>query len=235
MSYSAVSSPIAPSTSSTNRHGRWAVLGVLALWFTLSFTLGARGVFINRPGTPPLALLAAVVVPIGLFLVVYWTSRSFHQLVLSADVALLTATQSWRFAGVGFIALNLLGFLPGYFAWPAGLGDMAIGVTAPWVAVALARNAHFAGSKTFVAWNIFGIFDFAVLAVGMGAIAPLIFPDLLHTITPQTVTAAPMRHLPLSLVPSFLVPMFTIFHLIALFQTSRVRTRVPVTSTSGGG
>jgi len=235
MSQSVVSLPLTPSALSAKRRERWPVLVALSLWFALSFTLGAHGAFINRPGTPPLALLAAVVIPIGLFLLWYRTSHSFHDFVLNADVALLTATQSWRFAGVGFIALNLLGFLPGYFAWPAGLGDMAIGVTAPWVAVALARNAHFAGSKTFVAWNIFGIFDFAVLAVGMGAIAPLIFPDLLHTITPQTVTAAPMRHLPLSLVPSFLVPMFTIFHLIALFQTSRVRTRVPVTSTSGGG
>jgi hypothetical protein len=154
-------------------------------------------------------------------LLLYRTPRSFHDFVLSADVALLTATQSWRFAGVGFIALNLLGFLPGYFAWPAGLGDMAIAITAPWVALALARDL--ANRKIFIAWNLFGIFDFAVLAVGMGAIAPLIFPNLLHTVTPQMVTAAPMRHLPLSLVPSFLVPMFTTFHLVGLFQTSRAR------------
>ena len=164
-----------------------------------------------------------MVIPIGLFLVLYRTSHSFYDFVLTADVALLTATQSWRFAGVGFIALNVLGFLPGYFAWPAGLGDMAIGITAPWLALALARD--FANRRIFIAWNLFGIFDFAVLAVGMGAIAPLIFPNLLHTVTPQMVTAAPMRHLPLSLVPSFLVPMFTIFHLIALFQTSRTGGR----------
>ena len=219
MTQSAVSLPLTPSALSVKRRGRWPVLVALSLWFALSFTLGARGAFINRPGTPPLALLAAVVIPIGLFLVLYRTSRSFYDFVLTADVALLTATQSWRFAGVGFIALNLLGFLPGYFAWPAGLGDMAIGITAPWVALALARD--FANRRIFIAWNLFGIFDFAVLAVGMGAIAPLIFPNLLHTVTPQMVTAAPMRHLPLSLVPSFLVPMFTIFHLIALFQTGR--------------
>src|SRR5947208_7028053 len=134
----------------------------------------------------------------------------------------------WRFAGVGFIALNLLGFLPGYFAWPAGLGDMAIGVTAPWVALALTRSPRLSTSEPFVAWNIFGIFDFAVLAVGMGAIAPLIFPRLLQTVTPQMMTAAPMRHLPLSMVPSFLVPMFTIFHLIALFQTRRAQVSRPM-------
>jgi len=41
-------------------------------------------------------------------------------------------------------------------------------------------------------------------------------------------TAAPMRRLPLSMVPSFLVPMFTIFHLIALFQTRRAQVSRPM-------
>src|SRR5437879_7161580 len=48
------------STPRTNRGLRSSVFILLALWFALSFTLGARGVFINLPGTPPLALLAAV-------------------------------------------------------------------------------------------------------------------------------------------------------------------------------
>jgi hypothetical protein len=169
-------------------------------------------------------VLTAVVVPIAIFLRAFWIFRPFHDFVLSADVSLLTAMQSWRFAGVGFIALNLFGLLPGYFAWPAGLGDMVIGVTAPWVVVALSRMEHFVESKMFIIWNVFGIFDFAVLAVGAGAMAPLIFPSLLHMVTSQMVTASPMRHLPLSLVPTFLVPMFTIFHLVALFQARRLRT-----------
>ena len=211
-------------TTPTHRGVRTFVVFILGVWLALSFILGANGALVNRPGTPPFAVLAAVVVPIAIFLLAYWAFRPFHDFVLSADVLLLTATQSWRFAGLGFIALNLFGLLPGYFAWPAGLGDMVIGVSAPWVAIALTRKEEFAVSKTFVIWNVFGIFDFAVLAVGTGALAPLMFPSLLHMVTPQMVTAAPMRHLPLSLVPTFLVPMFTIFHLIALFQTRHLRT-----------
>lgn len=222
MSHTAVLLHSTRRTRGTTVAIRSFVIIILALWFALSFTLGARGAFLNRPGTPPFALLTAVVVPIGVFLSVYWTWRAFHEFVLTADVALLTATQSWRFGGLGFIALYMLGLLPGYFAWPAGIGDMVIGVTAPWVVLALARNEQFAASKTFAFWNIFGIFDFAVLAIGSGAVAPLIFPRLLQTVTSQTVTAAPMRHLPLSLIPTFLVPMFTIFHLIALFQARAV-------------
>lgn len=224
MPHSATLSQPTNRTAPTNRGARTFVVFILGVWLALGFFLGASGAWINRPGTPPFAVLAAVVVPIAIFLLAYWIFGPFHDFVLSADVSLLTATQSWRFAGVGFIALNLFSLLPGYFAWPAGLGDMVIGVTAPWVALALARKEHFASSKTFVIWNVFGIFDFAVLAVGTGAMAPLIFPSLLHMVTPQMVTAAPMRHLPLSLVPTFLVPMFTIFHLIALFQTRHLRT-----------
>jgi hypothetical protein len=183
----------------------------LAIWLALAFWLGARHTFIGRPGSPPILLLIAVVTPIVLFLLAFWIWRSFHNFVLVANLPLLVATQAWRFAGFGFLALNTL-------AWPAALGDMAIGLTAPWVALALSRRPHFAASKIFVAWNIFGIFDFAVLAIGAGAIAPLLFPSLRHMLTPQMATAAPMVRLPLVLIPTFAVPMFTIFHLVALFQ-----------------
>jgi hypothetical protein len=203
MSHTAVFLHPTRSTSSINAGVRWFVVVVLALWLALAFSLGARGAFINPRGTPPLAVLAAVVVPIGVFLLAYWISRSFHDFVLVADLQLLTATQSWRVAGFGFLALYTLGLLPGYFAWPAALGDMVIGITAPWVVLALTRRARFTASKMFVAWNIFGIFDFAVLAIGTGAIAPLIFRSLADAVTPQMVTAAPMRHLPLSLIPTF--------------------------------
>src|SRR5262249_11237234 len=49
-------------------------------------------------------------------------------------------------------ALYVHGVLPGAFAWPAGLGDIAIGVTAPWVALALVRRPGFATSRVFVAY-----------------------------------------------------------------------------------
>jgi hypothetical protein len=65
---------------------------------------------------------------------------------MAVDLPLLTAVQAWRFAGFGFLALFVYGVLPGIFAWPAGLGDMMIGLTAPWVALALARRPAFAAS-----------------------------------------------------------------------------------------
>lgn len=160
--------------------------------------------------------------PITVFLVAFWTWRSFRDLVLAADLRLLTGTQAWRFAGFGFLGFYAAGLLPGYFAWPAALGDMAVALTAPWLVITLIRQSRFVGSRGFIAWNIFGILDF-VVAVGMGAAAPLLFPSLAGTAIPQMPTMAPMAHLPLALVPTYAVPMFTIFHLVALFQARQLK------------
>ncbi len=102
------------------------------------------------------------------------------------------------------------------FAWPAGLGDMAIGVTAPWVLSALLRRPGFAAGKSFVAWNVSGILDLTV-AVSIGALVPLLAPNFYGV-----VSTAPMTQLPLVLVPTYLEPTFLILHLTALFQARRL-------------
>ena len=124
--------------------------------------------------------------------------------------------QAWRWAGFGFLTLYTYGVLPGIFAWPAGLGDMAIGVTAPLVLSALLRRPGFAASKSFVAWNLSGILDLTV-AVSIGALVPLLAPNFYGA-----VSTAPMTQLPLVLVPTYLVPTFLILHLTALFQARRL-------------
>ncbi len=210
--------------SSTTPHMRTFAATVLALWLALVFWLSVGGIFVSPPGAPPIRLLLGVLIPIGVFLVAFWMWRSFHDFVLAADVRLLTGTQAWRFAGFGFLGFYAEGLLPGYFAWPAALGDMAIALTAPWLVIALIRQSRFAGSLAFIAWNIFGILDF-VVAVGMGAVAPLLFPSFVGTPTPQMPTGAPMTHLPLVLIPTYAVPMFTIFHLVGLFQARRRRSK----------
>jgi hypothetical protein len=51
--------------------------------------------------------------------------------VLSLDIRLIVGMQAWRWAGLDFLSLYVHKVLPAVFALPAGLGDMAIGVTAP--------------------------------------------------------------------------------------------------------
>ena len=96
---------------------------------------------------------------------------------------------------------------------------MAIGFTAPWVALTLVRRPGFATSPLFVAWNLFGILDL-VVAVSVAAIS-----QSLASGAPGEITVAPMALLPLVLIPAYLVPLFDMLHVVALFRARRLLTR----------
>src|SRR5262245_18814362 len=207
------SMPMRRSANDSGPRARPIILGVLALWFVAVFLLGAMGTFVRLPGTPPIPILIGATAPLAVFLAAYWVWPAFRAYVLSSDLSLAAAMQAWRAGGLGFLALYVHGVLPGAFAWPAGLGDIAIGVTAPWVALALARRPGFAASRVFVAWNLFGILDL-VVAVGTGGLHSALA-------APGDVTTGPMARLPLVLIPAYLVPLFLMLHLAALFQARR--------------
>ena len=201
--------PLAPGASNL-------IAGALAAWFALVVLLGAHGAFVRPPGTAPLPIFIGFAVPIAIFFGVYWFSRAFRAFVLGLDLRFATAIQAWRFAGLGFIALYTYGVLPGLFAWPAGIGDIAIGLTAPWVMRALERRPEFAASKGFVVWNLLGILDLFI-AVGTGTTSALLAVG-----TAGEITTAPMAELPLVLIPAFFVPVFVMLHVAALIQARRL-------------
>jgi hypothetical protein len=188
---------------------------LLVFWFALIFVLAVEGAFVRPPQAPPFPILLGATVPLVVFLAAYQGSEAFRAMVLGADLRLLTAIQAWRAGGLGFLALYAHGVLPGLFAWPAGLGDIAIGITAPWVALVLIRRPKFAATPHFVAWNLFGILDL-VVAVSTGALSSGFVFGLAGK-----VTTAPMAQLPLVLIPAYFVPLFVMFHLAALFQARR--------------
>jgi hypothetical protein len=185
---------------------------VLTIWFVAVLVLGANGVFVRPPETPPFPILIGAVAPLAGFLLAYWGWPAFRAQVVSADLRLLTAIQGWRAGGLGFLALYVHGVLAGAFAWPAGLGDIAIGITAPWVMLRLIRSPSFAAGRSFVVWNLLGIADL-VVAVSMGAVSS----GFLAGLRPAVTTAA-MAQLPLVLIPAYLVPLFVMFHVTALVQ-----------------
>jgi len=194
---------------------RWVVAVVLAVWLALILGLGAAGAFIAPPGSPPFAIAIGALAPIALFAAAYRISGAFRNFVLVGDVRPMLAIQAWRFAGLAFIALYVHGVLPGMFAWPAGLGDMAIGATAPWLIAAINRQPAFGASRTFVAWNLLGIADL-VVAVATGTIS-----SMLATGVVGEISTGPMAQLPLVLIPVYLVPIFVMLHLAALIQARR--------------
>jgi hypothetical protein len=205
--------PVAPRPSTAkDRRTTRVVLLVLALWLALVLFLGAAGAFVRAPGEVPVPIALGVTAPLIVFAVAFGLSRAFRAFVLTVDLPLVTAIQGWRFAGLGFLALQAHGVLPGLFAWPAGLGDIAIGLTAPWVALALIRRPGFAADRRFVIWNLLGVLDL-VVAVSLGALSASLAAG-----TVGEITTAPMAQLPLVLIPAYLVPLFLMLHAVALLQ-----------------
>ncbi|MBI5250898.1 MAG: hypothetical protein HY912_15530 [Desulfomonile tiedjei] len=176
--------------------------------------LGATGAFVTPPGEIPFPIIIGATLPIIIFLVAFRASCAFRGFVWAADLRLVAGIQAWRFAGLGFLALYAQGSLPGFFAWPAGLGDMAIGLTAPWIVLALAQRPGFETSRLFMVWNLLGILDL-IIAVTTGALSS----GLAMGISGQ-ITTAPMARLPLVLVPAYLVPIFIMLHLTVFFQAT---------------
>lgn len=190
--------------------------GVMALWLGLVFLLGAKGAFVGAPGTPPLPIFFGFAIPLAVFFAAYFGWGRFREFVLGADLRFVAAIQGWRFAGLGFLALYAHRVLPGLFAFPAGLGDMAIGFTAPWIILGLIRQPSFTTGKRFAVWNILGILD-VVVAVSLGALCSGFIPGLTGN-----VTSGSMAQLPLVLIPAYLVPFFIMLHFTALAQARRM-------------
>ena len=158
-----------------------------------------------------------IIVPSLLFLLAYRTIPAFHAFVLAADPRFVTMTQAWRVVGFAFLALLGINQLPGSFAWGAGVGDVLIGLAAPFIAMALIRRPDFIRTRRFAAFHWLGLFDF-VAALTAGVVSSGAFPAISGPIT-----VAPVAALPLYLIPGFVVPIFAMLHFTALLQAHHAR------------
>ena len=135
-------------------------------------------------------------------------SPAARRALASASVPALVGVQVYRAIGLVFLVLLASGQLPAHFAKPAGWGDIVIGLTAPFVALALARGRRGARALA-IAWNTIGLLDLAI-AVGMGT-------GLLAGTGP----AGPMGAFPLFIIPAFIVPLSVLLHLAVLARLLR--------------
>jgi hypothetical protein len=187
------------------------LFAVTVVWLAVATAAGVAGVFERQVGEPPLKLAVAVGLPVGGVAVALVTSPRFRAWAETLDLGLLVNLQAWRVLGFAFLAAYAQGVLPGAFAWPAGLGDLAVGLAAPFVAVHVAHRARSART-VFRCWTAFGILDF-VVALALGVATNIgargVLPD-------GSLSQAPIYDLPLSLIPTFAVPFLLVVHLLSL-------------------
>jgi hypothetical protein len=206
------------STSRDYSRAVWPTTLFVIAWFAIAL---AHALF-NRAnpdiaiGQSPLIVLAFVVVPIVAFIIADRAAPAFRALVHAVDLRWIVLVQAGRVFGIAFVLYESWGWLPAGFALPAGWGDVAIGLAAPFLVIAMMARA--AGTRTaFLIWSALGVADLLV-AVTLG---------LLHSSTAfgllrGPVAMDPITWFPLSLIPSFGVPAYLILHAIALMRVREV-------------
>jgi hypothetical protein len=185
-------------------------------WFTVALALTYAGVFRGEVDRPPI-IPFAIFLPIVIGLVLLWRSDAARRLLDAVPLSWLVGIQVYRVVGAIFLLLLFEGRLSPFFALPAGIGDVTVGVLAPFVAWAYARGRH--GRETLVrAWNATGLLDLAI-AVTAGF---LTVPSPLQPAALLDPSSALLTVFPLALVPAFAVPVSVILHAAALMKLRRI-------------
>jgi hypothetical protein len=172
---------------------------VLAIWSGLVTAAVVAGVFAGD-GASRLALPAAVVIPIAAVAIAYRASPRLRNYLLRLDLRLLLAAQLWRVIGFAFLVALAYDQLPAGFAVPAAAGDLATGIAAFAVVLALGNGSLTRGR--LYAFTTLGVADFLVAnATGLA-------------LEPPALTTWPM-----AIFPTIMVPFFAVLHLVAVLQS----------------
>ena len=198
------------------RRTTWlAVMIPDTLWFALAWSAAINGVF--RTGFSPLPLLPlAIFLPVVVSAPLLLLSKRVGQVLDAMPASWLIALQVYRVFGSWALAAWLHGTLPGVFALPAGMGDVLTGLFAVPAAIAVAAGTA-QSRRAAIAWNMFGLADFAV-AITLGMITS---PGRFQLIVPDVLMSAGAGAYPGVLTPAFVVPSSILLHALSLRQLIR--------------
>lgn len=186
----------------------WGVSSLIVGWFVVALIASIAGLYNPAAGRAP-TIQYGLVIPIAFGMLLFRGWPLLRRTVAAVPNAWLVGVQSYRVLGVFFLMLSAGGYLPPLFALPAGLGDMLVGILAPFVAVSFARSPE--GSVRRVRlWNYLGIADL-VIAVTMGFLTG---PPLQFGTFNRSNELVGM--FPLALIPVFAVPLSILLHMASL-------------------
>jgi len=205
---------------SSHDRGRAARISAAVLigWFGVAIALGSLGVYRGASDRVP-TIQYGILVPILIGGLLILRSSPVARVLDAVPQRWLIGVQFYRALGIIFLVLYGEGKLPGLFAWPAGVGDVLVGVLAPLVAIAYARGPRENGDLVS-AWNIFGIVDL-IVAVATGIMtSPSPFQLFAFDLPNELISA-----FPLVLIPTYLVPVSVLLHLASLAKLQRTGQR----------
>ena len=191
---------------------------ILIGWLAVSIALAASGFYhVTSSAIPTLQYGLVLPILIGVFLI--FRSETVRRILDAVPQPWLVGVQLYRALGAVFLILYAAGRLPSLFAWPAGIGDIAIGLSAPLVGLAYAQAPREAVGLVR-AWNVLGILDLVVAVTTGFLTAPsLISPIEVHP------TSELMTMLPMVLIPVYLVPLSIVLHIASLAKLHRDEAR----------
>ena len=195
----------------------WVAWAIWLAWGYGIYTAANAGMLTPPPEEPPLGVLLALFGPPTLFIILYKTVAPLRAYVATLDAVELTAIQAWRVVGASFLFGWSLNFLPAVFVLPAALGDIAVGIAAPFAAIALAKGLPTGKRKAWIiVWA--GLIDF---------LFALIFGVLSREGAPLQFEGEPFSNIlssvPYGMIPNFVVPSFIILHIIAIIKLREMK------------
>lgn len=196
----------------------WSVTAaIIAAWFLSFAWLGAHSFFaaLAGPTVPTLPFAVFLPIPIG----VWYTLRNSatRNAVAAISQAALIGVQFYRVIGLIFVVYALRGELPSVFGYPAGYGDIAVGLLAIVSAWALATGKAFARPLAYL-WNALGMLDLGV-ALTLGILTS---PGPFHHLSLDHPNMLASRY-PLVMIPVFLVPLSLMLHILSFWKLRQER------------
>lgn len=215
---------VASRGAARSAFARWSYLAlaaaIFAAWYGGVSYLAKRGVFLAGPDVRFPLLPVAVFLPVILGLAILPRSRFVANVLDATPLSSLVGVQTLRVLGVVFLVEWALGSLPGVFALPAAIGDIATGLLAFPVASLAARKSPWTTSVVY-SWTALGLADF-VSALATGFLSSPGRFQILALDHPNLIASAD----PLVLIPVFGVPLFMLLHAITIWKLRRSAARL---------
>jgi hypothetical protein len=189
------------------RYALWSVSALLLAWFFGALILSWIGFY---QGARVPTLQYGLVTPIVVGVVLFWKLPVFKRAVDSVPQRWIVSVQVFRVLGLIFLVLFAEKRLPGTFAWPAGVGDVIVGLLAPVVGIAYVRGSR-TSAGLLRAWNLFGLTDLVVAVTTGFLTSPSPLQMLAFDRPNQLISSFPMV-----MIPVFLVPLAVLLHLASL-------------------